>query len=313
MEYLDLEVLKTALAWRQAGLSVGLATVVRTWGSAPRPVGSLLAIRSDGHLHGSVSGGCVEDELIERMRQQGIPVKPELIQYGVTREQAQRFGLPCGGVLELVLEAIEDTNWISEVLQRISRHELVTRILMMKTGEVQLLGGAQQHSFDGEKCVTTFGPQWRLLMIGAGQLSQMVAQMAQPLGFEVLMCDPREEYIGTWQSSWGQYIVGMPDDVVLQIQPDTRTAIVALTHDPKLDDMALLEALKSDAFYVGALGSRANNNKRRERLAMFDLSSEQINRLHGPVGLAIGSRTPAEIAVSILAEMISVRNGVVVL
>jgi xanthine dehydrogenase accessory factor len=124
----------------------------------------------------------------------------------------------------------------------------------------------------------------------------------------VLMCDPREEYTGTWQSSWGQYIPGMPDDVVLQIQPDPHTAIVALTHDPKLDDMALLEALKSDAFYVGALGSRANNNKRRERLAMFDLRSEQISRLHGPIGLHIGSRTPAEIAVSILAEMIRVKN-----
>lgn len=311
MEYLDLNVLKTALAWRQAGHAVSLATVVRTWGSAPRPVGSLLAIRSDGQVCGSVSGGCIEDELIERVRRQEMLTKPEIVQFGVTREQAQRFGLPCGGILELVLEPINETAWLSEVLQRVSSHQLVLRTLMLKTGEVQLSASQTQHVlFDDEKWVMTFGPQWRILMIGAGQLSQMVAQMAQPLGFAVLMCDPREEYTGTWQSSWGQHIAGMPDDVVLQIQPDSRTAIVALTHDPKLDDMALLEALKSDAFYVGALGSRANNKKRRERLALFDLSNEQINRLHGPVGLFIGSRTPAEIAVSILAEMISIKNGV---
>jgi xanthine dehydrogenase accessory factor len=156
----------------------------------------------------------------------------------------------------------------------------------------------------------TFGPKLRLLVIGAGQLSQLVAQMAQPLGFEVMMCDPRDEYTGSWKPEWGTHLAGMPDDVVLQIKPDVHTAIVALTHDPKLDDMALLEALKSDAFYVGALGSRANNNKRRERLALFDLSQQQIARLHGPTGLHIGSRVPAEIAISILAEIISVKNGV---
>lgn len=308
MEYLDLEVLKTVLVWRQANHDVSLVTVVRTWGSAPRPVGSLLAIRSDGQLCGSVSGGCIEDELIARMRLQDTHHQPELIQYGVTREQAERFGLPCGGILEVVLEPIQDTGWLSAVLQRIGQHQLITRTLHMQSGTVQLSAGSQPHSFDGEKLITTFGPQWRVLMIGAGQLSQMVAQMAQPLGFQVLMCDPREEYTGTWQAAWGEHIGGMPDDVVRQVQPDSRTAILALTHDPKLDDMALLEALKSDAFYVGALGSRANNNKRRERLAMFDLSSEQIARLHGPVGLAIGSRTPAEIAVAILAEMVQVKN-----
>lgn len=315
MEYLDLDVLKTALVWRQAGHNVSLVTVVRTWGSAPRPVGSLLVIRADGQVRGSVSGGCIEDELIARVRQQGMFTKPEWIQFGVTREQAQQIGLPCGGILELIVEPVSDIRWLSEVLQRISLHQLVLRTLVLKTGEVQLSACQVQHdpSFisDGEKLVMTFGPQWRVLLTGAGQLSQMVAQMAQPLGFQVLMCDPREEYTGSWQSAWGQHISGMPDEVVVQIQPDPHTAIVALTHDPKLDDMALLEALKSDAFYVGALGSRANNKKRRERLALFDLSSEQINRLHGPVGLPIGSRTPAEIAVSILAEMISVKSGII--
>jgi len=313
MEIQDLEVLKAAAAWRQAGYPVSLATVVQTWGSAPRPPGSLLALRADGLLLGSVSGGCIEDNLIARVREQGVPVKPERVQYGVTREQAQHFGLPCGGILELILEPVLETGWITEVLQRTGMHELVRRTLNLNSGAIQLETDVKNQPllFDGDQLSMTFGPRLRLLIIGAGQLSQIVAQMAHPLGFEVLMCDPREEYTGTWQAAWGEHMAGMPDDVVLQIKPDVHTAVVALTHDPKLDDMALLEALKSDAFYVGALGSRANNKKRRERLALFDLSSEQIQRLHGPIGLHIGSRVPAEIAISILAEIISIKNGVV--
>jgi len=312
MDIQDLDVLKTALEWRNAGRQVSLATVVQTWGSAPRPPGSLLALRDDGQLFGSVSGGCIEDDLIARVREQGMPLKAALVQYGVTREQALHFGLPCGGILELVIEPLLDTAWVAEVLRRTAVHELVRRTLQIGSGAMQLAADTQNQplSFDGDRLCITFGPRLRLLVIGAGQLSQLVAQMAQPLGFEVLMCDPREEYTGSWQSSWGTALPGMPDDVVVEIKPDVHTAIVALTHDPKLDDMALLEALKSDAFYVGALGSRANNNKRRERLALFDLTQEQIARLHGPVGLHIGSRIPAEIAISILAEIISVKNGV---
>jgi len=153
-------------------------------------------------------------------------------------------------------------------------------------------------------------PRWRLLMIGAGQLSRVLAHMAAALDYHVMVCDPREEYHQTWDVPGAPWLPGMPDDVVLSIQPDAHTAIVALTHDPKLDDMALMEALKSPAFYVGALGSRANTAKRRERLALFDLDAAQIARLHGPIGLHIGSRVPAEIAVSILAEITSVKNGV---
>ena len=314
MQVQDLDVLKTALGWTMAGHQVSLATVVQTWGSAPRPPGSLLALRADGQVVGSVSGGCIEDDLIARVRRQDMPSRPEWVRYGVTREQAQSFGLPCGGILELVIEPVTaaDSGWISEVLRRTAVHELVQRTLTLSSAAVQLSTGSldQKLTFDGDVLRMTFGPQLRLLVIGAGQLSQFVAQMAQALGFLVLMCDPRLEYTGSWQPDWGTHIAGMPDDVVVQINPDAHTAIVALTHDPKLDDMALLEALKSDAFYVGALGSRANNNKRRERLALFDLSPEQIGRLHGPAGLHIGSRVPAEIAISILAEIISVKNGV---
>jgi xanthine dehydrogenase accessory factor len=165
-------------------------------------------------------------------------------------------------------------------------------------------------SFDGATLTTVIGPRWRMLIIGAGQTSAYLARIAQALDYQVFVCDPRAEMRETWDVPDTTLMSEMPDDAVLALQADNSTVIIALTHDPKLDDMALLEALKSPAFYVGALGSLANNKKRRERLAMFDLTDQEIARLHGPVGLSIGSRTPPEIAVSILAHLISVRNQV---
>jgi xanthine dehydrogenase accessory factor len=164
--------------------------------------------------------------------------------------------------------------------------------------------------FDRKRLTTVHGPRWRLLIIGAGQLSQYLAQMAQALDYSVTVCDPREEYADTWNVEGAVLERGMPDDVVLAMGLDSHSGVVAVTHDPKLDDLALMEALKSPAFYVGALGSRLNSQKRRERLTMFDLSQGELDRLHGPIGLSIGSKTPPEIAVSILAEMTAVRHGV---
>lgn len=312
MDSIDREVLERSLEWVKSGHRVGLVTVIETWGSAPRPPGALLAIRDDGLVVGSVSGGCVEDDLIARVRKSGHPQAATLVSYGVTRDEAARFGLPCGGALRLVHEPVTDSGWIEALLERIDRHELVARELVLASGAVTLHAARRGEAlgFDGLRMRSVFGPRYRLLVIGAGQLSRVLAQMAQALDFEVLICDPREEYFSTLDLPEVGYLPGMPDDVVLQIQPDAHTAIVALTHDPKLDDMALIEALKSPAFYVGALGSRANNAKRRERMAMFDVSPAQVARLYGPIGLHIGSRTPAEIAVSILAEIVSVRNGV---
>ena len=308
MESLDLRVLADALAWLQAGHSATLFTVVETWGSAPRPPGALLALRDDGLVSGSVSGGCIEDDLHTRARPtQG---RPTLLSYGVTQDEAARFGLPCGGSLRLVQEPLHDTDWIAELLQRTADHQLVARSLDLASGAVQLRNARrdQAMAFDGQTLTTLFGPRWRLLLIGAGQLSQAVASMATALDFEVLVCDPREEYAQALPANVRR-LGGMPDDVVRALQPDAHTAIVALTHDPKLDDMALMEALTSDAFYVGALGSQRNQTKRKQRLAEhFDLNDAQLERLHGPVGLRIGARTPAEIAVSILAEIIQVKN-----
>jgi len=330
VESLDLQVLEDALRWRRAGRAVTLVTVVETWGSAPRPPGALLAIREDGMVSGSVSGGCVEDDLIERTKKSlenalslaqtqteaTLPTLPGMIAYGVSKEEAARFGLPCGGTLRLVQEPLHDTGWIEEVLRRTAAHELVSRTLTLRTGAVALQAGksGQGMHFDGITLTTLFGPRWRLLLIGAGQLSQVLARMATALDFEVLVCDPREEYAHTLVEQplpHVRHLPGMPDDVVQALEVDAHTAVVALTHDPKLDDMALIEALTSPAFYVGALGSRRNQASRKKRLAEhFDLTAAQLDRLHGPVGLRIGARTPAEIAVSILAQIIEVKNAV---
>ena len=313
MDSIDLEVLKTAAAWIQAGHRCELVTVVKTWGSSPRPIGALLAICDDGRVVGSVSGGCIEDDLIERVRQHGITRStPELVSYGISANEAHRFGLPCGGTIELAIEPLTRASAIAELLVRLDRHELLARRLDLANGAVTLSvapAGATQQVEDGV-LTTIHGPRWRLFIIGAGQLSRFLAQIASAMDYYVTVCDPREEYRAGWQLAGVQLVHAMPDDLVMEARLDHRSAVVALTHDPKLDDLALMEALKSDAFYVGAIGSRINNARRRERLALFDLSEAQIDRLHAPIGLYIGSKTPAEIAISILAELTAVKNAV---
>ncbi|WP_136413389.1 XdhC family protein [Herbaspirillum sp. ST 5-3] len=314
MDSIDLEVLKACDEWINAGRKCELVTVIKTWGSSPRPEGAMLAICEDGRVVGSVSGGCIEDDLIERVRKEGITrARPELITYGITADEAHRFGLPCGGTIQLAIEPLCGDSRIDELLQRLSRRELVARRLDLATGRVVLgPAGAGMSMQASEHALTTIhGPRWRLVLIGAGQLSRFVAQIAAGMDYAVTVCDPREEYRDGWQVPGVELRHAMPDDVVIEMKLDRRSAVVALTHDPKLDDLALMEALKSDAFYVGAIGSRANNAKRRERLKLFDLDDEQIARLRGPVGLYIGSKTPAEIAISILAEMTAVKNGIV--
>jgi xanthine dehydrogenase accessory factor len=313
MDSVDLEVVKNAVTWAAEGHRATLGTVTHTWGSAPRPVGAMLAIRDDGRVSGSVSGGCVEDDLIDKVKARMLAAdKPEVAIYGVTQELAARFGLPCGGTLQLVLEPVGPASKLDELLAVIERHELVARFLDMDTGIVRMESGKWSDSleFDGKVLKTVHGPRWRLLVIGAGQVSRYLAQMAQALDYHVTVCDPREEYSAGWDLADVPLHRGYPDDVVLEMNPDSHLAVVAVTHDPKLDDAALLEALKSPAFYVGALGSKKNNDARRKRLVDFDLAQTEINRLHGPVGLKIGSKTPPEIALSILAEITAVRHGV---
>ena len=319
MDSVDIEVLRSAEAWRKAGHRVTFGTIVRTWGSAPRPIGALVVIRDDGQVVGSVSGGCVEDDLIEKVKSGGATARgsdgqelPKLITYGVTNEEATRWGLPCGGTLELVMEPVTEKSAFGELLETISKQQLVSRRLEMDSGRVSMKSGTWQDvlEFDGNVLTTVHGPRWRLVLIGAGQLTRYLAEMAHMLDYHVLVIDPRAEYADGWDLKDVQLDRGMPDDVIAAANLDGHSAVVALTHDPKIDDLALMEALKSAAFYVGAIGSKKNNDARRLRLKEFDLSDGEIARLRGPVGLYIGSKTPPEIAVAILAEMTAVRHGV---
>lgn len=317
MESIDLLVLRTARDWLATGEQVLLATVARTWGSSPRPTGSMMALRNDGRVVGSVSGGCIEDDLIQRYTtaQGGSGLKdsaPQVVRYGVSADEAHRFGLPCGGTLELILEFNPSWQVLDQLLQHLDAGQLVRRCLALDGGQVTLQTTAtpEQFSFDGQRMLNTLGPGYRLLMIGTGALAEYLATMALFNGFKVAVCDPRAEYIDTWAVDGVERIIGMPDDVVRDFAVDLRTCIVALSHDPRLDDLALLEALHSPAFYIGAIGSRRNSQLRRERLIEhFGETRTSLERLHGPIGIYIGSKTPAEIAVSVMAEILAAKNG----
>ncbi len=312
MDNVDTQVLKKADEWQRDGRRVVIGTIVRTWGSAPRPVGSLVAIRDDGLVVGSVSGGCIEDDLVDRVRARALAAdKPQRVKYGVTAEDAFKFGLPCGGTLELVLEPIGPQSLLGALLERVTAGRQTVRRLDMATGRVTLEEGTGRDVLRATETelITVHGPRLRLLIIGAGQLTHYLAQMALACDYSVTICDPREEYADGWLVPGTQLVRTMPDDTVVEMKPDANTAIVALTHDPKLDDLALIEALKSDAFYVGAIGSQKNQAARKKRLLEFGVTAAQIERLHGPVGLKNGARTPPEIAVSIMAELTAQKYG----
>lgn len=326
MDNLDVMVLRSLRDWRESGHRALLATVVRTWGSSPRPVGSIMALCDSGSVVGSVSGGCIEDDLIDRFTKayankasasadlSQIPSgPPQHVKYGITADEAHRFGLPCGGTLELLLEFDPAPAQLEELVQRLEKGELVQRVTVLATGESHLQSSTspQDLQIDAERLVNTFGPEYRMLLIGAGQMTEYLATMAIFNGFAVTVCDPREEYRGAWSVAGVALSSDMPDDVVRTFAPDRRSCVIALTHDPKLDDLALLEALESDAFYIGAIGSRRNNTARHERMKEhFDQTDESLARLRGPIGIYIGSKTPAEIAVSIMAEVLAVKNAV---
>jgi len=312
MQSLDLDVLEHALEWRRGGRRVWLLTVAQTFGASPRPPGSLAAIRDDGILVGSVSGGCIEDDLVAR-RGEYSGRKPQFAAYGVTAEEARRFGLPCGGELEVIIEPDVQAAEFEALLGHVGAGRIVTRRVDLESGAWSF--AAAQPT---DECVRTeaqftsvHGPRWRMLVIGASEIAHYLAEVASTVDFQVFVCDPREEYRSAWRARGAQWIDGMPDDAVLAFRPDGHSVILTVSHDPKLDDMALLEALKSEAFYVGAVGSSRTSAERRKRLADFDLSAQEIARLRGPVGLSIGSRTPPEIALSILADLVATRNGIV--
>jgi xanthine dehydrogenase accessory factor len=268
-----------------------------------------------GQYCGSVSGGCIEQDLLTRCQQgewQALS-KPCIVSYGVSATEAARYGLPCGGRLELVIERVAiNPDW-QGLLEALNAGQLVERQLDLQNGRsyLSLVTQPQQPSFSLEQTLLrkVFGSQWRLLLIGANQLAHYVAQFALALDYEVLVCDPRTDSEFAWTLPQVPILRQMPDDAVADLQHYQRSIILTLTHDPKLDDMALMQALHTDAFYIGALGSKASSDKRRARLRQLAISDAELSKLHAPVGLAIGSRTPAEIAIAILADLTARRNA----
>jgi xanthine dehydrogenase accessory factor len=270
-----------------------------------------MLMRDDGLYSGSVSGGCIEDDLLARYRDRQLgDVFPTLIDYGINRAEATRFGLPCGGRLELLVEQLDSPAALQVLLDRVKANQLVARRVCLNTGEVSLHPALAGDDF---ACTDNFlrkvfGPRWQLLLIGAGHLSRYVTQIALMLDYHVMVCDPRDSYEQDDIDAAVERLHCMPDEAVQACADNPRSVVLALTHDPKLDDMALLDALQSSVFYVGAIGSRLNSDKRRERLQSLGITAQQLQRLHAPVGLPIGSRSPPEIAVSIMAEITALRH-----
>ena len=312
MDNIDLMVLRTLRDWRVQGKPALLAMVVRSWCSSPGPGGSLMALCADGSVVGSFSGGCIEDDLRHQYANTLSAGLPTFVKCGVTADEAHRVGLPCGGTLELLLEYNLEPLALQALVEFLEAGHLVRKTTTLNDGTVcfDKADAPSELMSSTIRVVNTFGLAFRMLLIGPRQLSEYLATIAIVSGFAVTVCDPREEYFGSWSVPSVVLVSDMPEDVVAAFKENRRTCIVALTNDPKLNDLALLEALQSEAFYVGAIGSRRNNAVRHQRMIdYFDQTTQSQERLRGPIGIYIGSKTPPEIAVSTTAEILAIKNG----
>lgn len=321
MQAVDDEVLGAICRWLGDGRRCWLATVIETWGSSPRPVGSLFACDEGGSIAGSLSGGCVEDDLLEKLTGGELARdRAQYFQYGVTTEETEKFGLPCGGSLHIVIEPLtpdaETLQHFTELRDQLSARQHAERRVELRARRMSLRQ-VEAHAplrwdADSEALIHTYGPRHQLFIIGAGMVSKYLAELALKLDYQVRVCDPREHLLNEFGVPGVMLINDMPDDAVSKFADDPASAIVALTHDPRIDDMGLMEALHTRAFYVGAMGSTRTSASRRERLLALDLSAREIDRLHAPIGLPIGSKTPPEIAIAIMAEIIAIRQHALV-
>ena len=287
---------QTIREWDGEGRNMALATVVKTWGSSPRPVGSHLIIDSDGHMEGSVSGGCVDGVVVTTAHECIKTGKGELIKFEVATDQAWEVGLSCGGEVDILVEPLiniaEKTNYLLD-----SNPNIIKEL----KSETQVA--------DGEYFIHEYKPALQMIVVGAVHISQALVKMAQTLDIDVTLVDPRTAYASEERFPNVKFMTDWPDEALEKIGVNSSTAIVTLSHDPKLDDPALECAIRSDAFYVAALGSRKTQKQRKARLLENGYSEVEIARIHGPAGLDIGSLEPAEIALSILAELVSIRRS----
>ena len=303
--------------------SVWLCTILKTWGSSPRPIGAMMACTLDGELVGSISGGCVEEDFLEELREGKLKAlyqsqaKPITVIYGETEAEQARLKLPCGGQLHVLLEflepSVENKKVFDEIDSALERHSTTSRIVNLSNGKITVGGDDQARKkalvIEKETMFHSLSPMYRLLLLGAGDVAKYVAEIALALEYQVTLCDPRPNYLDNWSVQGVETSSRLPDDIVRESYNNPYSGIVALAHDPRVDDMALMEALKTEAFYVGAMGSKRTSAARRERLPELGLTKDEIDTLHAPIGIEIASKTPAEIAISIMAEITAVRHG----
>jgi xanthine dehydrogenase accessory factor len=301
--------------------AVWLCTILKTWGSSPRPVGAMMACTEEGELVGSISGGCIEEDFLEQLRDGtlkkvfDVKGKPFTVKYGETEAEQARLKLPCGGQLHVLLEYIVPTNRASAVFSELTGalecHTKISRILDLSTGEISAEDSSSDDALviQDESLRHSLSPMYRLLLLGAGDVAKYVAEMALALEYDVTLCDPRPKYLDNWSVAGVETTSRLPDDVVRQYFSNPYSGVIALAHDPRVDDMALMEALKTDAFYIGAMGSERTSAARRDRLPELGLTQKEIDILRAPIGFDIESKTPAEIAISIMAEVTAVRHN----
>ncbi|WP_203141247.1 XdhC family protein [Marinobacter mangrovi] len=307
-------VLEKAADWLAEDRRVWLCTVLETWGSSPRPAGSMLAVSDDGRWAGSVSGGCLEEDLLQRTARGDQPATPVVVDYGISADDQERFRLPCGGRIQLLVESLsgDHREGLRQLLQALAENRPVSRTVALDSGQVTFevdVSAATGIEQDEGRIRQVLGPECRLLLVGAGEVAAHVAAIGRRCGFAVTLCEPRETFLRGWQEDETPAVTALPDDLVMASFSDRFSAVLALAHDPRVDDMALLAALQADCFYVGAMGSKQTSRARRERLRSLGVSETQLERLHAPIGVAIRSKTPAEIAVSIIADLVDVRHG----
>jgi xanthine dehydrogenase accessory factor len=315
---------ETALAWHRAGRGVVLATVIETWGSAPRPVGSQLAVADDGEMAGSVSGGCVEGAVVTEAAEALADGRTRVMEFGVADETAFAVGLACGGRIRVLVEPVGTAipeGMLAELVDARAQRRPLAEVVDLDDFSRRLVHGASDPALaaryradksgvDEGQFIGIHNPPLRMVVVGAVHISQPLLTMAQLAGYDCTLVDPRSAF-GSAARFPGQTILeDWPDEALETLGLDTRTAVVTLTHDPKLDDPAIRIALASDAFYIGCLGSTRTHAKRLERLDAEGMGEAARARLHAPVGLDIGARSPAEIAISIMAQITQVlRKG----
>ena len=320
----DDDILLEAQRWMAAGRHAAIATVVETWGSAPRPVGSHLVIDEAGNFLGSVSGGCVEGEVVTQAQEAILAGSRHLLEFGVADETAWRAGLSCGGRIKVYVRPLDPSLIAAIIAERAARRPCAVvanlgsgaeRLVRLRDLAADPLAAKLEQRLrqresgveesNGElDFVTVYAPPVRLIAIGAVHISQSLAPMAQLAGFETIIIDPRTAFATGDRFPGAHLVAGWPQDALAALELDPATAVVLLTHEPRIDDEALIAALKANCFYVGALGSRKTHARRVERMRSAGFSAAALDRIHAPVGLSIGAKSPAEIAVAILGEII---------